>query len=72
MAKKSYNYAQLEAVALEMRASPDMVFYYEYQKPVTTSPSGDVLDLVKEFGDAIAIPPGAVQPAWPRRHTCRS
>jgi pyruvate dehydrogenase E1 component beta subunit len=51
MAKKSYNYAQLEAVALEMRASPDMVFYYEYQKPVTTSPGGEVLDLVREFGE---------------------
>lgn len=51
MAKKSYNYVQLEAVAQEMRASPDMVFYYEYQKPVTTSPSGEVLDLVKEFGE---------------------
>ena len=50
MAKKSYNYAQLEAVAQEMRANPDMVYYYEYQKPVTTSSTGEVLDLVKEFG----------------------
>lgn len=51
MANKSYNYAQLEAVAQEMRANPDMVYYYEYQRPVTTSPSGEVLDLVKEFGE---------------------
>ncbi len=51
MAKKPYNYAQLEAVAQEMRANPDMVFFYEYQKPVTISPSGEVLDLVKEFGE---------------------
>ena len=50
MAKKSYNYAQLEAVAQEMRADPEMVYYYEYQRPVTTSLTGEVLDLVKEFG----------------------
>jgi pyruvate dehydrogenase E1 component beta subunit len=51
MPKKSYNYAQLEAVAQEMRANPDMVYYYEYQTPTATLPSGEVLDLVKEFGD---------------------
>jgi pyruvate dehydrogenase E1 component beta subunit len=51
MAKKSYNYAQLEAVAQEMRANPDMVYFYEYQTPTATLPSGEVLDLVKEFGD---------------------
>ena len=51
MANKSYNYVQLEAVAQEMRANPDMVYYYEYQKPVTTSSSGEVLDLVGEFGE---------------------
>ncbi len=50
MAKKSFNYAQLEAVAQEMRANPDMVFYYEYQVPTATLPTGDVLDLAKEFG----------------------
>lgn len=51
MANKSYNYAQLEGVAQEMRANPDMVFYYEYQSPVTTSATGEVLDLGREFGD---------------------
>jgi pyruvate dehydrogenase E1 component beta subunit len=51
MAKKSYAYAQLEAVAQEMRANPDMVFYYEYQTPRATLASGEVLDLVKEFGE---------------------
>ena len=51
MANKSYNYAQLEAVAQEMRANPDMVFYYEYQRPVSTLPTGEVLDLVREFGE---------------------
>lgn len=51
MAKKSYNYAQLEGLAQEMRANPDMVFYYEYQVPVATLPTGEVLDLVKEFGE---------------------
>jgi pyruvate/2-oxoglutarate/acetoin dehydrogenase E1 component len=51
MAKKSYNYAQLEAVAQEMRANPDMVYYYEYQTPTATLPTGEVLDLAREFGD---------------------
>jgi acetoin:2,6-dichlorophenolindophenol oxidoreductase subunit beta len=51
MAQKSYAYAQLEAVAQEMRANPDMVFYYEYSRPVSTLPTGEVLDLVNEFGE---------------------
>jgi len=51
MPKKSYNYAQLEAVAQEMRANPDMVFFYEYQRPMATLPTGEVLDLVTEFGE---------------------
>lgn len=51
MAKKSYNYAQLEGLAQEMRSNPDMVFYYEYQVPIATLPTGEVLDLVKEFGE---------------------
>jgi pyruvate/2-oxoglutarate/acetoin dehydrogenase E1 component len=51
MAQKSYGYAQLEAVAQEMRANPDMVFYYEYSRPAATLPTGEVLDLVSEFGE---------------------
>lgn len=51
MARKSYYYAQLEAVAQEMRADPEMVYYYEYQKPTTVGPDGKVLDLVGEFGN---------------------
>jgi acetoin:2,6-dichlorophenolindophenol oxidoreductase subunit beta len=51
MAVKSYGYAQLEAVAQEMRANDDMVFYYEYSRPSATLASGEVLDLVAEFGE---------------------
>ena len=51
MAIKSYTYAQLEAIALEMRANPDMVFYYEYSRPSSTLATGEVLDLVAEFGE---------------------
>ena len=50
-AQKSYGYAQLEAVAHEMRADPNMVYYYEYQVPVSTRPNGEVLDLRAEFGE---------------------
>lgn len=49
--RKSFGYAQLEAVAWEMRNDPDMVYYYEYQVPVSTLPTGEVLDLVAEFGE---------------------
>lgn len=51
MAIKSYSYAQLEAIALEMRAHDDMVFYYEYSRPIATMSGGQVLDLVSEFGE---------------------
>ena len=57
MAKKSYAYAQLEAVALEMRKNKDMVFFYEYETPVATLPTGEVLDLAKEFGNASHVRP---------------
>ena len=65
MPKKSYNYAQLEAVAQEMRTNPDMVFYYEYQRPTATLPTGEVLDLVKEFGEPRTSGPGwAIDEHW--------
>jgi len=51
MPPKPYYYAQLEGVAQEMRANPDMVFYFQNQRPASTLPSGEVLDLVAEFGD---------------------
>ena len=34
-----------------MRANPDMVYYYEHQTPISTSPDGKVLNLWKEFGE---------------------
>ena len=49
--QKSYNYVQLEAVAHEMRANPDMVYYYEFPTPIAASPSGALLNLAKEFGE---------------------
>lgn len=50
MAKKSYVYAQIEAIAQEMRANPDMVCYYQGRFSATL-PTGEVLDLAKEFGE---------------------
>jgi pyruvate dehydrogenase E1 component beta subunit len=65
MAKKPYAYAQLEAVALEMRRNKEMVFFYEYQRPVATLPTGEVLDLVKEFGpDRTSGRGWAIDEAW--------
>lgn len=50
MPKKPYGYAQLEAVRDEMRQNPDMVYFYQNQIPTATLPTGEVIDLVKEFG----------------------
>lgn len=51
MAKKPYRYAVLEALAREMRANKELCYFYEYQSPVATLPTGEVLNLWKEFGD---------------------
>src|SRR5438876_612250 len=65
MAKKTYNYAQIEAVALEMRKNKDMVFFYEYETPVATLPTGEILDLVKEFGSVRTSGGGwAIAESW--------
>jgi len=50
MAKKPYRYAVLEAVANEMRANPQMCYFFEFESPVAVSPLGDILNLAKEFG----------------------
>lgn len=66
MAKKPYAYAQLEAVAQEMRRNKEMVFFYEYQTPIATLPAtGEVLNLVKEFGTLRTSGGGwAIDEAW--------
>jgi len=51
MSKKPYRYAILEAVANEMRKNKDMCYFYEYQSPIASLPTGEVLNLWKEFGD---------------------
>ncbi len=51
MSKKPYRYAVLEAVANEMRKSKEMCYFYEYESPIATLPTGEVLNLWKEFGD---------------------
>jgi pyruvate dehydrogenase E1 component beta subunit len=48
-----------------MRRAKDMVFFYEYERPVATSPSGEVLDLVKEFGELRTSGRGwAIDESW--------
>ncbi len=51
MSKKPYRYAVLEAVANEMRKNPAMPYFYEYESPIATLPTGNVLNLWKEFGE---------------------
>jgi len=48
---KPYRYAVLEAVAREMRANKEMCYFYEYQSPIASLPTGEILNLWKEFGD---------------------
>jgi pyruvate dehydrogenase E1 component beta subunit len=50
MAIKPGNYAVLEAVRGEMLRDPHLTMLYEYQRPTAVSPSGQVIDLYKEFG----------------------
>lgn len=50
MAVKPYTYSVLESVADEMRLDKQMVFFWEYENPVATLPSGQVLNLATEFG----------------------
>jgi len=49
MAKKSYTYAQLEAIVTEMRANKLVSHYYEYDYHSAVGPNGEVIDIAKEF-----------------------
>lgn len=47
---KPYAYAQLEGVAQEMRKDKNLCFYWEYGAPVATMPTGEIINIAKEFG----------------------
>lgn len=65
MAKKPYRYAILEALANEMRKDKNLVYIYEYQSPIATLPTGEVLNLRAEFGDVRTSGVGwALDEAW--------
>jgi len=51
MSQVPYRYAQLRAIQAEMRKNPAMAYFYEYQSPVASLPTGEIIDLWKEFGD---------------------
>jgi pyruvate/2-oxoglutarate/acetoin dehydrogenase E1 component len=64
MAPKPGNYAVLEAVQQEMRNDPHLTLLYEYQRPTAVSPTGQVIDLYKEFGP-IRVPDwGPLDEEW--------
>lgn len=50
MPKKSWAYAQYEAIAAEMRLNKLVCHYYEYAYPSAVGPNGEVIDIGKEFG----------------------
>ncbi len=47
---KSFLYAQLEAIQMEMRKDKNIFFFYEYQKPVAAAAGKPIINLEKEFG----------------------
>lgn len=51
MAKKPFKYAWVEAVAQEMRKNKKLSCIFQLNVPVVTLPTGEVIDLAKEFGD---------------------
>jgi pyruvate dehydrogenase E1 component beta subunit len=50
MAKKPFGYAWLEGVAQEMRANKNVCYVAQLNVPTATLPTGEVIDLAKEFG----------------------
>jgi pyruvate dehydrogenase E1 component beta subunit len=64
MAPKPGNYAILEALQQEFRTDPHLTMLYEYQRPTAVSPTGQVIDLFKEFGP-VRIPDwGPLDEEW--------
>lgn len=51
MAKKPFKYAWVETVAQEMRKNPKLSCIFQLSVPVMTLPTGEVIDLAKEFGN---------------------
>jgi pyruvate/2-oxoglutarate/acetoin dehydrogenase E1 component len=50
MAKKPFKYAWVEAIAQEMRKNKKLSCIFQLSVPVVTLPTGEVIDLEKEFG----------------------
>ena len=51
MSLKPYRYAILEVIAREMRANPELCYFYEYQSPIAVSLTGEIINIPGEFGD---------------------
>lgn len=65
MPKKPYAYAQFEGLAQEMRSNKLLCHFYEYAYPAAVGPTGDVLDLGREFGAPRTSGKGfAIDEAW--------
>ncbi len=69
MAKKPYRYAVLEVVQRAMAANKDLAYIYEYQSPIASLPTGQIINLRTQFGDLAtggrtAGPGWALDEAW--------
>jgi pyruvate dehydrogenase E1 component beta subunit len=51
MAKKNFTYAWMEGLAQEMRKNPKLITIWQNSVPVATLPTGELIDLRKEFGE---------------------
>jgi pyruvate/2-oxoglutarate/acetoin dehydrogenase E1 component len=53
MAKKPFKYAWVEAIAQEMRKNKELSCIWQLTVPVVTLPTGEIIDLLKEFGGVL-------------------
>jgi len=65
MAKKPYRYAVLEVLQRAMVANKDMCYIYEYQSPIASLPTGEIINLRTQFGEVRTSGVGwALDEAW--------
>jgi len=64
MALKPYRYALLEVIQAAMKADPTLSYFLEYQSYVSSLPTGETINLRKDFGDVRTSGPG-----WPMDET---
>ena len=63
MAPKPGNFAIIEGIQAEMKTNPHLTIFWQ-NRPTAVSPTGKVIDLGKEFGDARIPRYTAIDEEW--------